>query len=283
MHMRYLTFLALAILLVGCNENPDDMTEFHKTYGSESADTGTLLTDVSNKIVVFGHQSVGNNILDGIAAWEEESGVSLNRQSTRDMSGMDSPAFMDFNVGQNGDPQSKIDDFVAVVETIPIAQSPTAQSPIAFFKFCYVDIVEGTDVDEVFEYYKERMLYLKENYSHVRIILVTVPLTSIQTGWRVVVKRVLGRESVGYLENIKRQEINERIINELAGDFPVFDLALLESTLPDGSRSTYKYDGAEYPCMPKTYTYDSGHLNDYGAKMAAFKLLAFLTEEVSER
>ena len=69
--MRYLAFLVVAILLHGCNENPDDMTEFHKTYGSESADTGTLLTDVSNKIIVFGHQSVGNNILDGIATWEE--------------------------------------------------------------------------------------------------------------------------------------------------------------------------------------------------------------------
>lgn len=277
MYMRYLAFLAVAILLVGCNENPDDMTEFHKTYGSASADTGTLLSDVSNMIIVFGHQSVGNNILDGIAAWEAESGVLLHRQSTRDMSGMGSPAFMDFNVGQNGNPQSKIDDFVSVVETIP-----SAQSPIAFFKFCYVDMVEGTDVDVVFEYYKERMLYLKENFSHVRIVLVTVPLTSVQTGWKVAAKKVLGREPSGYLENIKRQEINERIINELVGDFPVFDLALVESTLPDGSRSTYKYDGAEYPCMPETYTYDSGHLNDFGAKMAAFNLLAFLTEEVSE-
>ena len=93
---------------------------------------------------------------------------------------------------------------------------------------------------------------------------------------------MLSREPSGYLENIKRQEINERIINELAGDFPVFDLALVESTLPDGSRSTYKYAGSEYPCMPETYTHDSGHLNDFGAKMAAFNLLAFLTEVVSE-
>jgi hypothetical protein len=275
--MRHIVFMALAILMVGCNENPDDMTDFHKTYGTESANVDSLLNDVSKMIVVFGHQSVGNNILDGIATWEKESGVSLNRQSTRDMSGMGSPAFMDFNVGQNGNPQSKIDDFVSVVETIP-----SAQSPIAFFKFCYVDMVEGTDVDEVFEYYKERMLYLKENYSHVRIVLVTVPLTSIQTRWKAAIKKVLSREPSGYLENIKRQEINERIINELAGDFSVFDLALVESTLPDGSRSTYKYDGAEYPCMPETYTYDNGHLNDYGAKMAAFNLLAFLIEEVSE-
>jgi len=193
--MRYLAFVVLAIFLVGCNENLEDMTEFHKTYGSESVDTAALLNDISTKTIVFGHQSVGRNILGGISAWEEETGVSLNRQSTRDMSTLGSPAFIDFNVGQNGDPQSKVDDFVSLVETIA-----EDQSPIAFFKYCYVDVTGGTDVDEAFEYYKAKMLYLKENYSHVDIVLVTVPLTGIQKGWKAAAKKVLSREPYGYLE-----------------------------------------------------------------------------------
>lgn len=275
--MKFLAFIAASILLLGCNENPQDMNEFHHTYGSASTETADLMNNAAEKFVVFGHQSVGNNILDGIAVMEKETSVLLNRQSTRDMSGLASPAFVDFNVGHNGDPQSKVDDFVSIVETIA-----EDQSPIVFFKFCYVDVESETDVDKVFDYYKEKMLYLKENYSHVRIVLFTVPLTSIQTGWKAAAKKVLSREPAGYLENIKRQEINERIINEMAGDFSVFDLALVESTLPDGDLNTYKYDGAEYPCMPDMYTHDSGHLNDFGAKVAAFNLLAFLTEELSE-
>ena len=161
--MKYLAFIAVTILLVGCNENPQDMNEFHHTYGSASTETVDLMNDAASKFVVFGHQSVGKNILDRMAAMENETGVSLNRQSTRDLSGLASPAFIDFSVGQNGDPQSKVDDFVSLVETIA-----EDQSPIAFFKFCYADVDAGTNVDEAFDYYKERMLYLKEILMRLR-------------------------------------------------------------------------------------------------------------------
>ncbi len=59
---------------------------------------------------------------------------------------------------------------------------------------------------------------------------------------------------------------------------PVFDLAALESTHPDGSMETYQYKGGSYPCMPEYYRSDYGHLNDFGAKTVSYNFLAFLAE-----
>lgn len=274
--MKYLALMAIALLLTGCNETLDDMNDFHKVYGSEITDAAELFTSISENIVVFGHQSVGENILDGIAAWEEESGASLNRRSSRDMSTLEEPVFIDFRVGQNGDPKSKVDDFVSVVESIP-----TNRNPIVFFKFCYVDVEAETDTDEVFDYYKEKMLYLKESYPHARLVLMTIPLTTVQTGWKATAKKILSKELYGYQENVLRQKINQRIIDELSGEFPVFDLALVESTLPDGTKSTYDNDGTAYPCLTEMYTSDGGHLNSYGAKIVSYNLLAYLMLEMN--
>ena len=92
-------------------------------------------------------------------------------------------------------------------------------------------------------------------------------------------KKILQRAPHGFLENIKRNEFNERVLNELQGDFPIFDLAAVETTLPDGSMHTYKHKGNEYPCIPDFYTSDLGHLNDYGARLVAYNLVGFLAEE----
>ncbi len=43
-----------------------------------------------------------------------------------------------------------------VVENIP-----GDTNSVAFFKFCYVDINDSSDVEAIFEYYKEKMYYLK--------------------------------------------------------------------------------------------------------------------------
>ncbi len=251
------------------------MNEFHKMYGGDNEDVGALLQELSSHKIYFGHQSVGFNIISGIEQWEQETGVQLDRVETRDFAENVNAPFVHFRVGKNGDPNSKIDDFVSQVESIP-----GDSTSVAFFKFCYVDITGSSDVDVVFDYYKEKMLYLKDNFSNCNIILVTVPMTGVQKGIKATAKKILSRQPSGVLENIKRNEFNERLINEFSGVFPVFDLAGVETTLPDGSTQTYKYKGGEYPCMPDFYTSDLGHLNDFGARIVAYNMIAFLAEEL---
>ncbi|MFH0756048.1 MAG: hypothetical protein V2B15_02030 [Bacteroidota bacterium] len=272
--MRYIGFIWIAFLLYGCKENPEEMNDFYKVYGSDSAVLSQMMDEISAQMVIFGHQSVGKNILAGVARWEEEEDVTLNRVTTREMNGYTDSVFIDFQVGTNLEPRTKIDDFVSVVEGIP-----DETVCFAFFKFCYVDVDENTDVDALFEYYRERMGYLRELKPNVNIILFTTPLKTVEGGLKATAKKALSRLPGGFPDNITRNAFNDRIINEMSGDFPVFDLAGIESTLTNGKACTFSSGGGEYRCLAEVYSTDGGHLNELGSRIAAYNLIAFLAGE----
>jgi len=57
----------------------------------------------------------------------------------------------------------------------------------------------------------------------------------------------------------------------------LFDIAEIESTLPDGSKVTYDYMGNTYYALAPQYTNDGGHLNEAGRRIVvAQQLLLFL-------
>ena len=272
--MRIFKIITVFLLIAGCSNNDYEMNDFYKMYGNGTDDVGALIEEVSNLKVYFGHQSVGCNIMEGIYVWEQETGVYLKAVESRDFKAVSDASFVHFRIGKNGDFRGKVDDFVSLV-----TQIPDGENPIAFFKFCFVDITSESDVDSEFEYYNEKMLYLKDNYPNIKFVVCTVPVTGVQKGIRAAAKRILNRTPYGYLDNIKRQEFNERIISDFSGIMSVFDLAGLEATHPDGSIETYSCDGDDYPCMPDYYRTDYGHLNSFGARTISYNLLAFLVEE----
>ncbi|MEZ5072748.1 MAG: hypothetical protein R2751_17765 [Bacteroidales bacterium] len=245
------------------------MDDFYKMYGSEEA--ALLLDHLAHKTIVFGHQSVGNTILDGMTAWLEETGTNIEIVESRELDERTEPAFVHFYVGQNADAYSKVDDFVSVVEKIDTSRVRTV-----LFKFCYVDFGATTDIEALFTHYEERMEYIASEFPKCRLVLCTVPLTTNQVGIKAVAKRFLNKRPFGEIENQKRDDFNTLIKNRFTDDLPIFDLARLESTYPDGTLNTYQLDGRLYPCLIEDYTYDHGHLNDYGAKMISYNLLAFL-------
>lgn len=271
--MRNILIFGIIVFISACGKENYDMNDYFKMYGGDTGDVRAFIEQVSDQIIYFGHQSVGENILGGIEEWKRNTGATLNIVESRVLSSEQAPAFAHYRVGQNGDPRGKIDDFLLQLEEVP-----ADKAGIAFFKLCYVDINESTDVEVLFEYYKEKMLYAREHYPTLKIILVTAPVTGIQTGLKATAKKLLNRQPAGVLENIRRDDFNERIRGELSDSFSIFDLAAIETTLPDGSRNTYRYKGKEYPCMPGFYSSDLGHLNDFGAKIVSHNLLAFLSE-----
>ena len=84
---------------------------------------------------------------------------------------------------------------------------------------------------------------LKEAYPETIFIHVTMPLTSIQTGPKAWVKKIIGRQIRGIDDNIKRNQFNDMLRKEGEGKAPIFDLAKIESTLPDGTRSLSRKNG----------------------------------------
>jgi lysophospholipase L1-like esterase len=80
------------------------------------------------------------------------------------------------------------------------------------------------------------------------------------------------------LENKKRQEFNERLRARYNANNQLFDIAEIESTLPDGSREKFILDGEEYYSLYSEYTNDGGHLNKEGQLRVAQAFLYFLGE-----
>ena len=139
-----------------------------------------------------------------------------------------------------------------------------------------MDIRADTDAQKVFADYENTMSHLKKTYPKTTFIHVTVPLTSLQSGIKAFVKKVIGRPLSGVDDNIKRNQFNDLLRKEHDGKEPVFDLAKIESTFRDRGRSSFTKDGKTYFSMVSDYTYDSGHLNELGRKIAAEQLLVLL-------
>ena len=75
--------------------------------------------------------------------------LDLNIVKGNDLDFFKNPVFAHASNGKNGDPKSKIDDLYQDMEN-----GLGKKVDIAGFKFCYVDIKDDTDVNEIFEYYK---------------------------------------------------------------------------------------------------------------------------------
>lgn len=245
---------------------------------------------LAGKKIYFGHQSVGNNIIDGIKQIiKENPQISLNIVETNDPQRFSGPIFAHSPVGKNTDPQSKIDAFAGFMD-----QGLKNTVDIAFFKFCYIDITAATDVDKVFSAYKTTLKALQTKYPKVVFIHFTVPLRTVPVGLqasiRGFIKRIIGLSSgySGYDDNIKRENFNQLIRSEFsstphASRATLFDLALFESTLPDGRRATFSKDGKTYYRLVPEYTNDGGHLNESGRKIVAEQLLIFLSRILAEK
>lgn len=226
---------------------------------------------LSHKKIFFGHQSVGYNIIDGIKdVMQEYPRIKLNIVETSDPADFNSAVFAHSRAGRNMNPTSKVKDFVTFMEN-----GIGNKADIAGLKFCYVDVRGDSNVESIFENYDKSILQLKSKFPGVKIIHFTTPLTKIQTGPKVWIKKLIGRTTTTD-DNIKRNEYNKMILAKYKDDGSVFDLAAVESTLPDGARSLFKKDGKTYYSMFKGYTNDGGHLNEQGRKIVAEQFLIFL-------
>jgi hypothetical protein len=220
--------------------------------------------------IFFGHQSVGDNILDGVRdLMAEDPDLRLNLVSSANPESVAGPAFIEAHIGTNRNPASKTSAFNSIM-----AQGMGAQGGVALYKYCYIDFGATTDVQQVFENYKNEISNIERSYPALKIVHVTVPLTveeqesSVTDKTKTAVRRVLGREP-----NIKRNEFNRLLKETYGGSAPLFDLAEVESTHADRTRSYYSRGFEKVYTLAPEWTTDGGHLNEAGRRIAAQKLL----------
>lgn len=231
------------------------------------------LERLSRSRVYFGHQSVGYDIVRGLVALaKERPELGLKIVEARDPAAVGEGTFAHAKNGRNEEPLFKVADFAATLEGGGLG----AKVDIAFFKFCYVDIVPETDVDQLFREYEATLARLRREFPRVRFVHVTSPLTVVQSGPKAWVKQLLGKRLGGAAANVARERFNALLRQAYQGKEPVFDLARVESTLPDGGQVLFDDGGKRYPALAPGYASDGKHLNALGGRWAAAHLLATL-------
>ncbi|MEW6442101.1 MAG: hypothetical protein AB1640_14285 [bacterium] len=234
------------------------------------------LDRLSNSRIFFGHQSVGYDLMEGVASILNRRGdLRLNVVESDAPQTFGEPVWAHARVGQNRDPVSKIHAFRTVLEG-----GAGDKVDVAFFKFCFVDVKRGTDVEALFEAYRSHLESLKARFPRVQFVHVTVPLMTCPQSFASRVKRRiktwLGRTDERAEDNLSRCRYNRLLVKEYAGKDPIFDLALIESQSPDGRRAGCAYRGEEVSSLAREYSRDGGHLNEQGQVHAAEQLLVLL-------
>ncbi len=262
--LRYI--ILILFFLVACGEKTN--MKFKVTEQTKED-----LQVLSKSRIFFGHQSVGFNIIDGVNDLIKETGIGkVNIIESDGKTDLPEFFFAHTRSGENTAPNTKCDAFSEF-----LTKDFVNKLDIAFLKFCYVDMRANDNPHQVFEYYKSVMDTIKAKYPNLTLLHLTIPLTTVQSGWKIPIKKILGKEIEGYKENINRFTFN-KLLKEYYKEDPIFDLSTVESTYPNGSRESFEFDGHTYYAMVPDYTYDGGHLNDFGRKIVAKEMIHVLAE-----
>lgn len=226
----------------------------------------------AGKRVFFGHQSVGANILDGLAAAYREH--STPAPAVIDVTGSSAGAAVPASggviahafIGSNGDPAGKMRDFDARLRA-----GLAGHVDVAVMKLCYVDVTRDTDAAALFGTYRKTLDALQRDYPNVVFLHATVPLTT-EPRRTTMIKNVLKRDPGSSADNVVREAYNALIRTTYPGN-RVLDIAALESTEPQGTRVGGSRDGSPYYALYPGYASDDGHLNTGGAAKVASELV----------
>lgn len=272
--------LTLVALLLVWMSRGQDRGQYSSADISKAA-AGDALQQSAGLRVFFAHQSVGGNIVGGIPDAYSAAGVpqpnvvevSGDPRSVSSLPTSNEGFFAHTFVGVNGDPVGKLEEFDSWMRS-----GMAEQVDVAFIKLCYIDFTADTDVDAVFDTYRETLTDLERDYPDVTFVALTTPLTT-EPGLKTKAKAMLGGSNPSPGDNAARQEFNALLRAEY-GD-RLFDVAAFESTAPDGSRIEGSVDGQEYFALYDGYALDEGHLDQPTSAVAAARLMTFLAEQSS--
>jgi len=256
-----LSILASLVGLMACEDTKKGNLEMIDSVEVNKKDWNIL----AQRCIVFGHQSVGDNIISGLHALVQQAGVILYVYDSQ-ISDAET-GIMHFKIGRNEDPYSKIKYFENIFEN-----GQFRNVDIAMMKLCYIDFNNNTDAIKLAKDYCESLDRLSKSFPNTFFLAVTSPLTVVQSGPKSWIKILIGRTPGGYIENYKRKEFNDYIRSRYKHSGHLFDLAKYENS---GSKN-YTYQGATIEVLNPSMTSDGGHLNSQGQQYVAANMIKFL-------
>ena len=206
-----------------------------RAYGALSpADLDALRA----KKVFFGHQSVGQNLVDGARA------IGFPFTRVEDGAAFATVAWGDGKIDKNGDPVRKFASWKALVGDKGIG----ARVDVAAMKLCWIDFDSGSDVPGLLAKYDAVVVALRAQTPKLQILHITPPLTTSDPA-----------------QNAIRWKFGRALIEKYRSDGLVFDLAEVIATTDEGGLCEKR--GA--PRLCDSWSSDEGHLNDAGSQRAA--------------
>ena len=250
-------------LSAGCNDRSTLTAQ--PIVAAPSAPTAEQWQRVLALRILFGHQSVGGNMLVGIQNLASEQHIPLVVSESR--KALPGPGIQHFKVGRNEDPNGKLADFRSVIS------EQTSAPDIALLKFCFIDFAADIDANQLARNYIALFDELTLAHPHTIFIPMTSPLTTVQTGPRAWLKKLLGKEPGGYASNARRRAFNEALRARFGAGQHLFDIAALES---NRGRSGVEYRGERVESLSPQIASDDGHLNDRGERLLGGALIIHL-------
>jgi hypothetical protein len=261
----WLMTMMTILVLPACNESG------HEKHSSVTAAqvSASEWRALETKRVVFGHQSLGGNILRGVRQLAARDGIKLDINRQRTASAV--KGISHFAIGKNGDPAYKIRDFAAAVDA-----GAAQGADVAMMKLCFEDVTASTDAKQLADDYIASLEALAQRHPSTSFVAVTVPLMAIQTGPKAWIKRLLGRQPNGYADNAKRAEFNKQLRDRYLAGGRLFDIAQVEAE-STGQSCTAPVDGQAVQALCPELTNDGGHLNGRGQELAGAAFLRFVS------
>lgn len=274
---RFLILSTLPLSLAGCSQG--DTAVNGKEIVVDMAAVQKDLQIVSQARILFGHQSVGRNILAGLESLSAETGIPLRIVEIPGAPSDAAPGIFQSNIGTNGDPNSKCEMFARL-----LTGPERPHYDLAMMKFCYTDLESDTplNVTEMIDRYSRLAQHIRDERPDVLLMHATIPLRADPPGRKTFVKRLLGISTFEDRDNALRNAYNDALRERFSGE-SLFDLAAMESTLPDGSRSYFENDGKPVYTLARAYTQDGGHLSELAQRRAAIAIVQALAAALQSR
>jgi hypothetical protein len=233
------------------NEGKRDQNEERTTSTEMQADL-SLLDEVDQacwaklaaKRIYFAHQHRGDELVLGlhdVLASRPSIGWTVRAQSSfaagEQLFGK--PGFVHGPAGADGEPERKIDRFVAFLRS-----GEGTQVDLAVMDFSMHDFDRNTDPEKLIEYYQQAIETLHRERPSLQVFVATVPLACPEKGVRERMRRMMG--TTGNVANAVRGRFNDLLRAEF-GHERTIDFAHAESERPDMTHCSVIVGGVRWP------------------------------------
>jgi hypothetical protein len=250
----------------------------------------TCWADLRTKRFYFAHEALGSEITKGVETilsrkpeiglkvfsfrQEEREAKGHERRGESESPAFDRPGVFHAVVGNNGEPEDKIDAFEEF-----LLSPEGAKIDVALLKLSCADFGRSTDAARVVDRYAQAVDSIRAARPNLRIVHCTAPLREIDHGAKGTIKKMFGAGTDA--ANATRGRFNDLLRKRFANDV-IFDVARAESTRLDGTEETVVVKNEHWPALASEFGEGAHDLTEAGRSVLGREFLLALSRCCAE-